>query len=370
MIRSSTDGLGSGVGTGEGGGGAAGASPDAPAGVISEGGQPPLLIGGLVEGVSRGLSGLVGADVDFLTASVSGVTLDWLMAGPGEVVEPGFPQAGFAQSERREWLGGTVWRRWEPNQARQDWGKSYESWEWDGATSADAARQLAGRELVAPSRVDVRFDFEVEGDFRSDDFALAVEDWARDKNIDPTGIAGSNGVYTRYIGSRSSDRFIRVYRKDLQSECFAFDHGQILRVELVMRRKYAVGWWKLWNEGFERGIGSASAMIHAMTGFRPWDGEGELPQLELESASDVGDKYLAFMRQWGPFLFDLVSEGCDPVSTANLVMGGANQRVQRKSLQRRRRIGQIGSDQLENTVRRVISERQRERQAAGNGGAS
>ena len=309
---------------------------------VLKGFGPPLLTGGArVEPLQE----LVGGAVDFLTASVSGVTRDYLMVESGETVEPGFGRPGFAKSERRMWFAKPCWRRWDPHQARRDWGKSYESWEWDGVGADHAARMLAGRERVAPSRVDVRFDYACQGDFKPDDLVELMRPVADRKGLADERVS-KDGIATRYVGSRKGLKFIRVYRKDLQSEVFAFHRGPLMRVELELRKEEAVAWWKPWSESPEAGLASAARIIHELTGFRPFEKVGDLPKPEADHDLDEAQQLFEFVKQYGSRMTEWIDEGVDVERLCRRAVEGASDEAKRRSGLRRQRIAQIGGERL------------------------
>lgn len=341
------------------GDGAVGADGDASGGPAAPAHtDPPLLIGGLIpENVGQ----LVHVGCDFLTVTVPDQTARELLA---ESVhdEDGYGRPGFAKSELRLILGGKCWRRWEPHQASDAWGKAYESWETSSGGAWWLSRYLRDREC-RPTRIDIAWDFSVDKAYTADTFHDAVKPWADKRGI-TTGISGHAGIHTRYIGSRKSDRMVRVYRKDLQDAVLGEILGPTLRVELVLKGDHAAAFWGVWSKVAtdEEAWPAAAAVLQLMTGLAI--SPGEVPQLQLPECKDESQRLLAFVEQHGPTLlafadagvpvFDLCRQRAEMVSKATRMRHG----------KRVRELRRLGVPQVVQLVRDVLKGKQRAAQGA------
>lgn len=256
--------------------------------------NPPLLTGGLLHSGEA----LVGVGVDFLTVSVNRAVAGFLL-GSTAYREGGVARPGFKSSQLRDCIGGTCWRRWEPRQESKRWGLDYESWEWASSVADYAARQLlgCGIEDVRPSHVDVAFDFSVASSgLTPDAFCEAVRGHYSALGI-KDGISGEGGVNTLYIGSKSSERRLRVYRKDLQSAGWASIFGPTLRVELILKGDRAAEWWGSWCESPDDAYRQAAGHVLAMTGLTVVDGAALPPVLSVPDEVHEAERLVAWVRQ-------------------------------------------------------------------------
>ncbi len=193
-------------------------------------------------------------------------------------------------------MGGECWRRWEPHQTSRLWGKRYESWEFAGASAAWPASWLRNLRGARVSRVDVCWDFEVDPSLTADAVLERASARATARRIS-LGITGQDGVNTRYLGSASSVRRVRIYRKDLKDEAWEFQFGPTLRVEVVLRDALAQAWWQAWDRSESEGYAAAAGHVYEVTGRRVQADVGEVGRLAVPRET-VGAVMVAnFIRQ-------------------------------------------------------------------------
>jgi hypothetical protein len=285
--------------------------------------NPPLLTGGLLHPLS--------VAVDFLTVSVPDATRDRLALWT-QSHEEGNGRRGFAHSEKRATLGGYCWRQWGPTVESKAYGSRYESWEWAGQVASPAASFLRPFE-ARPSRVDVAFDFECPASFRSDDLVPYYSAHAEARQIS-LGVSGQDGVYTRYVGSVSSSRRVRIYRRDLKDRAIASLYGPVLRVEVVLRDEVARAWWATWCECQAKGYAAAAYHVAEMTGLRVHDSTSEPCEVVMPEAADEAKQIATFIEQWGDRLHDWQRAGRNVLALAE----DRSQRNGNRMISRRRRL--------------------------------
>lgn len=310
--------------------------------------NPPLLTGGLTTLQIPNMEAM-GVGVDFLTLSVPEPSGASLLADTMPD-EDGTARAGFRRSEKRLCLGGHCWRRWEPHQASGTWGTQYESWEWSGPESgwaADRCRSLEGR----PSRVDVAWDFPTQ--MTSDELANQLLVVAEPRGF-TDGISGQNGVNTRYIGGKQSERRLRIYRKDLEDLLWAEIYGPTLRVELVMKNETAHAWWPVWCRSRDEGFAAAAAHCDAMTGWAPQREVGEVPESVPVEGLDEAASLFAFLQQHGPTLAAFEQAGVPVLELARDRVQQLNRHSASRYRRRVRSIREVGADRLVQLVGQML----------------
>lgn len=240
---------------------------------------------------------LVGAGVDSLRVTVGKLGAEKLL---GETIadEPAFGSRGFKAGEQRMCLGGYCWRRWEPHQPSTRWGLDYESWEWPGECARFAWTRLPVEDCRA-TRIDVAFDFQCSESCRPEDVAELVAPWCRERGITPDGISGQGGVFTCYIGSKHSDRRVRIYRRDRLHEELLLDFGPLLRIELELHDGHADALLEVFSsQGTEAGNAAAAAHIRELTGLEV-QLCSEVPTLPAVEDADQEQQLLQFIQQHG-----------------------------------------------------------------------
>lgn len=291
--------------------------------------------------------------MDFLTVSM-GEEDAAFMRSRSRLVEPGAGRPGFARSELRDVMGGQAWRRWEPRQPSKLWGLEYESWEASGSSAWGVAFDLRGRK-VRPSRVDVAWDFEAFDDLTADQVAesIAAECERRGFGL---GISGENGVNTRYIGSRKSERRIRIYRRDLKDPALAFAQGPILRVELVLRRDLAEAWWPVFCDDLDGAWAAAAAHVYEMTGRAVQPEIGQIPELQrVDEAVDAAQMVLQFVQQHASMIGAIQDAGVDLFTLAGEVRSGWDRAMRSKHKRRVSTLVSAGADRIERIVLAMLA---------------
>ncbi|MEX2215091.1 MAG: hypothetical protein WD768_13230 [Phycisphaeraceae bacterium] len=214
---------------------------------------------------------------------------------------------GFKQSELRTCQGGECWRRWNPVNKSPEWGTEYESWKFPGVAAKWAAEFLRGKE-GRPSWIDFAFDYECDAGYLADHLIDAVKGHTDERGLS-VGIAGRDDVNTRYVGAPSSDRRVKVYRKDLQSAAWAANFGPVLRVELTVKGKQAVALWLPWQVGKEEAATVAAAHLLDLLGLRVRPRVGEVPELPRIEGAAIADRVYTFLDQYAPMMAVLESMG-------------------------------------------------------------
>jgi hypothetical protein len=130
------------------------------------------------------------------------------------------------------------------------------------------------------------------------------------------GISGQAGVNTCYVGAASSERRLRIYRKDLQDESYKAAYGPCMRVEVVLKGDYARAAWKsaqAASQGYEQRLAqAASAHISDMTsGALTMLQDAELPPTMAPATSSPAESIAAMVRQYWSWLGVCESLGVD-----------------------------------------------------------
>lgn len=273
---------------------------------------------------------LFNVSVDWLTASLGVDDAQPLLDRSSHESE-GQARPGFKQSEKRLFPGGYVWRRTEPRQESNRWGKRYESWEASGTSASWLARELKAIDS-RPSRVDIAFD--LNSDRTSDEVLEDLRPQFESRGL-LDGISGQGGVNTRYIGGQQSERRIRIYRKDLQDEAWSHLYGPTIRVELILKGKQAAAWWDVWRDSDDSGaFRVAAAHIREMSGLDLIGDEVELPELLPVEQSHAAKKLAQFIRQHAGTLVAFMDAGINlgTLAREQLVMASRMTRYRSSSL--------------------------------------
>lgn len=276
---------------------AGGGSVDAPNGQPRAAGRrpadPPLLTGGSIHLYPRFSRG-----IDFLTFTAPEVTGREL-EGWTEFEEEGTGRAdGFRRSERRLTYGGRCWRRLEPVTASRAYGLAYESWEWDGAPADLAAKFLRGRE-GKPSHLDVAFDFEVPDELTADVVAASIAEHVKRQGLKP-GINGEGEDRTHYVGARTSERRLRIYRKDLQKGDLwrAMNLPPVLRVELIAKKRVSHALWQKWCDCDEAFYVACAGEVERLSGLLVQAEFEHLPVLSMPDELEPAAQFAQFIEQY------------------------------------------------------------------------
>lgn len=303
---------------------------------------PPLLIGGVTgpDSVQRG--------IDWLTVTVESDDARRLLEDT-RFCEVGYAKTGFRQSERRDFIGGKVWRRWEPVTASKSHGLAYESWEvsgGDGGSFLECLTRLGIVSRVRPTRVDVAWTFDVVEDVYPDSVLTAdVLELAKSRRF-PVPVSGEFPTWTRYIGAHrgQSARLLRVYRKDLQDPALGFVcGGPLLRVELCLRGDAASSWWPVFIADAEAGYSAAAAHVEYMTGRRVQSDVSCIPPVEVPEQVDEAQALLQFMKQYPEVLQRLVLAPADVrAELSQIAESQQSQSSRERGLRRRRKFVEAG----------------------------
>jgi hypothetical protein len=193
-------------------------------------------------------------------------------------------------------------------------GLAYESWEWTGCT-ARSGFNLAASVTCKPTRMDDAFDFPCDPDFYPDDLINALRPGiiASGYTEDDIGSFGPLRTGSRSVGSRTSAKYLRIYRRDLKNG----EGPPVIRVELEAKDDAAL---KLWNtyhaHGLEAMHRAAASMIEGMCGWSPIP-PGPIESLPPEEPTTLDDTTLAMFRQYGTHLAFLAESGFDVLCIAS-----------------------------------------------------
>ena len=256
---------------------------------------------------------LIGCNYDYLTITTARQMSDYL-SGVTKLKESFGKQQGFSNVEKRFCLGGDCSRRFNPVSPSNDWGLDYESWLFTGLVADDNVRLLL--KCDAPSRLtrlDIAFDYSCPADYYPKDF---IED-VRANIYGKYGIetAGNEITGTRYIGSRQSDRYIRIYRKDLEDKQVEMQLGPVMRIELVIQNTSSYcqcAWNSIRSNGYYSGIQYASMMCHALFQLMPipFD-ETIFPEPIEKPESGIIKKVFSLVDQRGNCILAALKAGID-----------------------------------------------------------
>lgn len=271
-------------------------------------GAPPLLTGGL-----NPQKELINISCDWLSLSLSSEDAKRLYktTGKSRVSEQAYFK-GFAQHEMRSAFSGHCDRHWGPRTASKQHGTNFELWNFRGKSASYAQTHCSLAEIpeAQATRLDVAFDFRCSEDLAP----LTVRDWwkphwAKERLI--PGISGQGELksHTAYIGCKTSERRIRIYRKDIEDKIYVRE--PTIRIELICKKRRAASLYPIWYKDETIGFRTASEHVFEMTGFRPLPEKGKIPRLEKEPVTTVAQKLAALVNQYGTILSVAYSEGID-----------------------------------------------------------
>lgn len=301
--------------------------------------------------------GVVGAHLDWFTGSVSAhesrdliAFTDWHRAGGAK--------QGFGASEERSFLGGHAWRRWEPVSPSKRWGFDYENWEAASSGAQWFAERLAKGRGFSPSRIDFAWTFQVPGHLRSDRVARAIAKHVRRAGL-TKGISGQGDVNTRYVGSSTSDRRLRIYRKDLQCPELLELFGPCMRIEVVLKADLARAWWCMWERDAESAAAAAAAHVEQMSGLVVGP-VGQIPPPIIEEPADIARSAAAMVAQYGDTLFALLEEPGGAQELRHLTaeyVSRESRTAAWRSQARRGELERLGLSAVLGQVRRILQAR-------------
>lgn len=283
-----------------------------------EGATPPLLIGGVRQHICKGDDrfSLIGAGIDFLTVTVPGGEARDLIERT-HFSSSGNPRPGFGSSEERLVLGGTAWRRWDPHQPSKDFGDDYESWEASGVASIDLARMALGITSRA-TRQDYAFDFQCSPDLMPRDLLPIIRPHLETIGVEPH-FAGPESSCTVYIGSMSSSRRVKIYRRDLKDPALLLDgFPPQLRIEVTLADDLGRALWARRKSHGSDGLGVAATHIAHMIGWSVYDDAEPVPEpAEASEDADAAQMLLTFIEQHSSMLSLLADAGVDIIRLAD-----------------------------------------------------
>ena len=259
---------------------------------------PPLLIGGVIQ--AHGSKKAVcpfGGGIDYLTVTVPTKATESLLSHSWHD-EPGKAIHGYKSSERREIHGGTVWRRWDPYTASNAHGFAYETWEAESDAAPVLDRYTTPLPGVSATRQDFAFDFSVDRDFVPADLLPVIRSHIEARGMEPH-FKGPESSHTIYLGSRHSDRFLKIYRRDLKDRSLLDEYGTpILRIEIELRNDSCLNLWHQRQATGEEGLSIAATHIAEMIGYSPYDRTDPLPPpMQARPEAEPAQTFMRFMDQ-------------------------------------------------------------------------
>jgi len=271
----------------------------------------PLLTGGALQGENC----LMSAGCDWLSTTMptaSGCELQSILSDVDPTIQ--HPWKGYQKHEARKTLGGFCHRHWGPYTPSKEWGSDYESWIWTGQTALSAGafvRDVKG--AIKATRLDCAFDFACEAGLAP---AAVVEGWAstwRDVRGLTPGMSGEghdDRAYTAYIGGKTSDVRVRVYRKDIESPS---DYpAPTMRVEIVLKgEQCAKAFERMFLESDQACIRYCASLLERATGFVAVPSDGRIPEREPREKVMIAESIAALIDQWGPVLHAVRVLGVD-----------------------------------------------------------
>lgn len=256
---------------------------------------------------------------DWLTLTIDTLNAARLLPlAPFEHTVP--PHIGFHNAESRQVIGGTVTRRLSPSQPSKHHGLDYESWNASGPVSR-ALLDLSAFVPCRATRVDVAFDIPCDEADTPDALASAIESPTRPEHTTGgfvLGVSGAGGVNTRYVGSVTSPRRIRIYRKDREDPSFEFSHGPTLRIEITLRKDHAHAVYRALLDDKDRGFRMAASHIEVMTGLRLLDDLCPVPQAEPVPERSVVSTLFHLVQQHGETIAAAADAGVDVVGLSRI----------------------------------------------------
>lgn len=278
----------------------------------------------------------MGRGLDFLTVTMGTEAAEELLAWM-PLREEGRPTTGFAKSERRDCIGGWCWRKFEPFAESKEWGRRYESWEWASGLAGLAVGTLP--DAVRASRVDVAWDFQCDGSYTADKLVELVKPHAKSKRI-KLGISGEGGVNTHYVGSRQSERRLRIYRRDLREGKGLFEFVPKIRVELELHGEAAAAWVALFQSDRDAAYAAAAKHVHEASGLRVGV-LGEVPELEVRPEVEPAAELWQFLEQHGERVLAWHEAGVGLVQLARRFQRLRSRMTEWRSQRRRRLFGRV-----------------------------
>ena len=173
------------------------------------------------------------------------------------------------------------------------------------------------------------------------------------------GASGDEPWLTRYVGSRTSERRVRIYRKDQEDAVLGELLGPLMRVEVVLRKDWAERWWSVWERDDEAGKRAAATAIEDMTGVRVWgDEREEMPGLVRPDQCDEAQRVLAFLEQYGDAVQRWSAAGLDVLGLAKEAADAKRLKCDRvtrwRGERRAEELQRMGASEIEAMVRVLL----------------
>lgn len=311
---------------------------------VWQGVNPHVLTGGLLHSQPTSKA------IDWATLTVPESTAGHLRLAT-RFVEAATAQPGFGRSELREHMGGQVYRRWEPHQSSRAFGKGYESWLCSGRNKpGQFMRAVAGHKFQA-SRLDPAFDFECDEDAKPEDLRDAFRQHCDDRGI-TLGITGQADVNTIYVGAMSSERRLRIYRKDLQDSAIREFCGPTMRIEVQARKRAARILGESYNRSEDEFFAVATGMVFQLTGMQLGP-MADVPEFVKPDGSDEAQAVFAFIQQHGDRVAALCESGVPLVELCQEHAARPNRSRMSKSrdVKLRRVLRSVGAGHLADLIR-------------------
>jgi len=221
-------------------------------------------------------------------------------------------QPGFSRSESRTYFSYEIFRRFDPIQSSLKFGRDYESWMFRSVASHLMTQYLLTVPGVAdisyPSRIDLTYDFECPSEYYPASFIDDHRSKIKERRLE-VHTAGPEFIGTRYIGSRKSDDYVRIYRKDLEDDSYK---KPVLRIELEIKGDRAKLYWsEACTFGLERVMRGGSAAFWVKTGFELLPDSLEMPSCPPSKVAPFADSFCSMLYQYGPILFAADRAGID-----------------------------------------------------------
>lgn len=315
--------------------------------------DPPLLTGGLTT-PNPHLNALTGGSVDYLTITIPSESAHILVDGT-DFAEPGYAKDGFRESEQRSTPAGVVFRRWSPRQKSNAHGLDYESWLFPGPQAAAGVHLAKSISEARPSRIDIAFDYSCDPFTTSDDVLESFRDHFESLRM-TDGISGQGGINTRYIGSSSSTRRLRIYRKDLEDEAYAKLHGPTIRLEVVLKDQHAAAWWKHYaSGGLSAGFAIAAAHLQYITGQKLVEHHEDVPELVSVDASPPAEHLAQWVKQNASMLCAFCDAGIDLKNLCDMQVKQQNRQARYRRKRKTKTIRDVGPQNVENLAALILS---------------
>jgi hypothetical protein len=269
-----------------------------------------------------------------------------------ELIDKVVGRNGFRQAEHRTCMGGTTWRRFEPTQPQRAYGLAYESWEFSGppgAWAADALRDKPGK----PSRVDWAFDLYCPRDVTPAHFREQTRAHFEEAGFKPSWKGGEEDG-TFYLGSPTSVRRMKVYRKDLQDKATLFTYGHpVMRLEVTLADECAASWWRIWRQDPDQAAGVMAAHLVEITGFRVAEPRS-IPVPETEPEVDQAQRVFRFIEQNASMILAARHIGIDVVDLAEHRMTHSSRKTKLEHMKRVAEMARLRADRVMAVVHELI----------------